>query len=374
MKSFIQFYKNLSLRTKLIILLVSVPLLMLSSYLALVLRVVEVDKMGYVYETSVNLSKSFSAQVKSDLSMALLKLQPLLQSYLTRGYWDSFDQGLFAKESEFWVLAVLNPANGEALPFIEKNLGIWADFKVAQSALVDEIKNLAPGKRIIKGIGDQKLVIAETISDEKTKKQLTYLFIYWAKDIGGIFESGQGTKIYLVDKNGKALLGPVDFKETDLLERFPQKITGKLNSSKALDSAEILVSEKDQMQWLVSISNSGFGDLAVVSLIEKSQALAALKILLLKSIVFFVLLVALSIIISLFFSKYLTAALRLLVDATKRISTGRFDVQWQADSLDEVGVLSSNFRVMSDEIQRLLIETKDNARMEAELKTAQIVQ
>ena len=63
-----------------------------------------------------------------------------------------------------------------------------------------------------------------------------------------------------------------------------------------------------------------------------------------------------------------------LTQATIEISKGQFDLTLNIKSKDEFASLGKSFENMSKEIKRLLVETQEKARMESELKTAQMVQ
>ncbi len=56
------------------------------------------------------------------------------------------------------------------------------------------------------------------------------------------------------------------------------------------------------------------------------------------------------------------------------IARGNFKVAIDVKSGDEIGSLSDGFNKMAGEIQRLVLETAEKARMEGELKTAKLVQ
>jgi sigma-B regulation protein RsbU (phosphoserine phosphatase) len=112
----------------------------------------------------------------------------------------------------------------------------------------------------------------------------------------------------------------------------------------------------------------------VTSLIDKKTALSVIKILLRKSLLFFGLLLFITLLVSILSSKTLTQALRELYSATKRVAEGDFSFRVNINSNDEVGSLAESFNLMSEEVSRLLSETAEKARMESELQTARTVQ
>jgi sigma-B regulation protein RsbU (phosphoserine phosphatase) len=75
-----------------------------------------------------------------------------------------------------------------------------------------------------------------------------------------------------------------------------------------------------------------------------------------------------------FASNSLTVAIRGLADATSQVMDGDFTVRVEARSEDEIGTLAKSFNKMTEEVSRLMDKTAENARMEAELETAQTVQ
>ncbi|HWU43211.1 MAG TPA: SpoIIE family protein phosphatase, partial [Bdellovibrio sp.] len=116
------------------------------------------------------------------------------------------------------------------------------------------------------------------------------------------------------------------------------------------------------------------GDLIVVTTVEKEKALGAVQILIRKSLIFFLILISITVIISLFASSGITHALTDLFDATKKVSEGDFKIRVKVNSNDEVGSLADNFNTMAEEVSRLMSQTAEKARMESELQTAKTVQ
>lgn len=117
-----------------------------------------------------------------------------------------------------------------------------------------------------------------------------------------------------------------------------------------------------QSQWYLS------------TFVSEDRVLANLQNLMIKSVLFFILISALVVLLSYFSSDYLTHRLKKLTQSAKRIAGGQFDEKIQDSGNDEISTLTMGFNQMSTEISRLLHETANKARMESELKTAQVVQ
>lgn len=110
------------------------------------------------------------------------------------------------------------------------------------------------------------------------------------------------------------------------------------------------------------------------SFVSEEKVFENLKSLLIRSIFFFILISSLVVLLSYFSSDYLTHRLKKLTESAKRIAGGQFDEKIVVTGNDEISTLTTGFNQMGTEISRLLHETANKARMESELKTAQIVQ
>jgi sigma-B regulation protein RsbU (phosphoserine phosphatase) len=109
-------------------------------------------------------------------------------------------------------------------------------------------------------------------------------------------------------------------------------------------------------------------------MVDKKQALQAVKVLVAKSLLFFIALLASTVVISLMASVQLTSTIRQLFDATQKVAQGSFDINVKAHSDDEVGGLARSFNLMAKEVARLMTETAEKARMANELATVKTVQ
>src|SRR5262249_50797605 len=81
-----------------------------------------------------------------------------------------------------------------------------------------------------------------------------------------------------------------------------------------------------------------------------------------------------ALILALLLSYTLTKNINVLTWFAKRVGQGDFSAKPDIRSRDEVGVLGRTFSQMIDEVQKLLKETAEKARMEDELKTAGVIQ
>jgi sigma-B regulation protein RsbU (phosphoserine phosphatase) len=193
---------------------------------------------------------------------------------------------------------------------------------------------------------------------------LIVVSLFRAKDLFAAFTKSKIYKLFLVDKSGIALLGP----DKSVLD---EKVINNLKASTLPEAAFDVDSKQRQ---IVSYTDAGIDGMRVVATVDEKLALSAVDVLLTKSILFFIAMIASTVIISVFASVKLTASLRELYEATKMVALGKFDVRVAHRSNDELGSLADGFNSMAAEISRLVIEAGLKARMASELETVKMVQ
>jgi sigma-B regulation protein RsbU (phosphoserine phosphatase) len=211
---------------------------------------------------------------------------------------------------------------------------------------------------------DLHLSVSTLIGKPEEVNHLIVVGLYRASDLYTAFMKTNIYHHFLLDKSGQKVLGP----QSDLLSQLAiQDILKSTLPEGALDI-------KGDKPLIVSYADAGVADMKVAAIVERADALTAVNVLMLQSLLFFVALIAITVIISVIASIKLTAALRNLFDATKLIAKGQFDVRVKKDSNDEVGGLADGFNFMAGEVSRLMIEASTKARMAGELETVKIVQ
>ncbi|MGE3760282.1 MAG: PP2C family protein-serine/threonine phosphatase, partial [Pseudobdellovibrionaceae bacterium] len=176
-------------------------------------------------------------------------------------------------------------------------------------------------------------------------------------------------KTFLLDRNGAPILGPEEDQEASI----PPEFIKRARESQLVSGTESVKIGKDN-ELLASYAKVGFADLMVASFVDKAVALSAVQILIRKSLLFFGMLISVTVMISLLASQGLTSSLTKLFKATRSVAEGNFDIKVSVKSSDEIGSLAASFNKMAEEVKRLLMETAETARMQNELQTAQTVQ
>ncbi|RME15636.1 MAG: HAMP domain-containing protein [Bdellovibrio sp.] len=371
------FLKRLSLKFKLMILLIFLTSLMLSVYGFLALHDFEKDKISYVTETNASQASSLALQIKTELKHLIERIQFLMRGYsIQKGKLHPYTRRIFPNETQFKALFVFHkdPQKNEYIlkeKILKKNSQI-SSLKPLQKDLIREAleSDLSIGldpqnanlwfvglKFKIKGLKNPLVVIAAL----KSPQFLSHIYHSKVQDS------------YLFHQSGRLIIAPLQ-PASFLSRKNLENISKKLQSSQTGPTwgREITISSGDT--WLAAASQVGYGDLFVYSLIPKSKALQGVYILMIKSLLFIFMLICITIFISVLSSTQLTSSLKQLLQATQKISKGDFDIEVTPKGEDEVGKLAQGFKIMTNEIKRLLAETAEKARMESELKTAQLVQ
>jgi sigma-B regulation protein RsbU (phosphoserine phosphatase) len=115
-------------------------------------------------------------------------------------------------------------------------------------------------------------------------------------------------------------------------------------------------------------------DLIAITEIEESKAFMASSLLIQKSFYFGLLILSIAVIAGILFTKRMTRNVQTLFEATTLLSKGDFNVNPVAEGNDEIGALTDSFVDMKDKIVMFMEEMKEKARIEGELKVAQLVQ
>ena len=115
-------------------------------------------------------------------------------------------------------------------------------------------------------------------------------------------------------------------------------------------------------------------EMMVLTEISKDKAFLASKHLIKKSVFFGLMLLGLAIFVGVLFSISITNPIKALLFGTQQVAQGNFKEKTNVKTNDELGVLSDSFNFMSGEIERLMEQTAQKARMEKELETAHTVQ
>lgn len=372
---------GISLRYKILLLLTAIPLLTLSAYLVLAMRIFETDKVAYVFDSTTNMSGTMAAQIKAQLNSVLVSSRPLFQDFLTSTGFDGRRRFSADAERVFRQEPLIDAVAGyrqkadgkfEAVSVLEKDPKLIEKLYRTLGAQINQdfTKAVIEGRVLRVPYGDDRVILYEKFAEKG--ETVVFLVATRLSEVHEMLRTALSHETFLVSRDGRVLFGPSKRKERQLAEIAPLAFL-RDKSIKVNQGAETVESpEGDEL--LAAYAKVGFGDTVVVTVVAKEKALAAVGVLLRKSLIFFAILLCVTVIVSLFASDTITKALGALLSATQKVAEGHFNIRVDVKSTDEVGMLAKNFNIMAAEVARLVDQTAEQARMESELQTARTVQ
>ncbi len=363
---------RLSLRYKLLLLLTTLPVISLTLYLVMATDLFQKDKVAYVFDSSATVSRSLATQMRVEMQGAYGQLRSVVEHYdFNLKQFNDVGNDLFNKNPKAHaVILFRRGADGQytKLGELVKDTPAAKNFAGDPSTIgklrAQAVENT--GFVMASPLAPGAISISFRLGEKTETDHMVVMALYQADDMVNAFE---GVGLYasmVVTRGGSVSFGePQGAQDMSLLQN--------VMSSKAAEGT-LEAKGKDNQTYLISYASVGIGDMVVVSKVDKQKALKAVEVLVAKSILFFVALIALTLLISVFASSQLTLSLRELFEATGKIAAGDFSVRVKARSRDEVGGLAESFNFMAEEVSRLMSETAEKARMQSELDTVKTVQ
>ncbi len=366
------------MKYKILLLLTGIPSVALFAYVLLAMNIFTKDKIAYIYDSSGNLSQALSQQLRVLISGVISNNKSVFQDFVsTKSFGpaslshfenDSSTDAILAYEVDevtkkvtFLNLLARNKSENEAV----KN-------KV-ETQIKYEIQYVKGNLRILYSLDQTgRIYFIEKTTPIAGTAAVYFAVVMKVDEFYDTFSTSAAQQLFLINQFGQIVMGPGSVPEKEIQKLFDLKFFKSKENRFQQGVEESLSVDKKEM--IISFSEIGFGDSYVLAAVKKELALSALDQLLKKSVVFFVLLIALIAIVSLFAAGSVTNALTQLFEATEKVSQGQFNVQVKVETSDEIGVLADNFNLMAKEVSRLLAQTAENARMQNELQTAKTVQ
>ena len=143
---------------------------------------------------------------------------------------------------------------------------------------------------------------------------------------------------------------------------------------KTINSSAILKKDHQNNGWIISFAQLGFMDIYISSMQSEEKAFSFLRYIYINSSLLFLMIFSVIIVFGLLSTKLIVKRLNELTRVAEQLSLGHLDQEIKSSGSDEVGTLAKTFSIMIVKIKELISQVADKARMENELKTAQIVQ
>jgi sigma-B regulation protein RsbU (phosphoserine phosphatase) len=370
--------RGFSLRYKLLAALTLIPMVGLSLFLMLAVNIFQKDKIAYIFDSSLSVSKTRAARVNSEINSMISVSQAVVLAYRsdTKNLSESGTY-YFEREAKFEAFQVhawnVETSSYEktvdlSKPQAKNQLGPEQDKLIKSLVEHAHTSNVyiavAPG-------GGTRIWLAARFGDVNDPKRVIALTLFQAAELEQVFADTGPFRSFLARKTGgEKVFGGDD----PAFAQWPvADIWSELASKNAPEGIGEVKSPSARV-YLASYAEAGIGDLVVVSLVDQKAALAAIDVLMKKSVLFFIAVLSMTAIIAVLAARGLTSALSRLSSATRKIAEGDFGVRVEVKAQDEIGLLGDSFNKMAEEVSRLMKETAEKARMESELATAKAVQ
>ncbi len=327
------------------------------------------DKIAYVFFSSLANAQNTATHIRGDLNFGLERIRSYLRLYnpegpnfLPRAY-ENLNEDQFLVDLQVYQL---DPDSGryQLRSRLSRESGeeMGLSDELIQETLQQEVSlGVDPSRR-------DRWRLSVTVPVQGGGEPLLASATFQEGQFLDHFFSPKMQNTYLINEFGEVLISPARTPhelDEGLLARSLKELLPDLGSASQV---------KEINDLLISFSQVGAGNLSAVSLVPRAAALEGLQFITLKSTVLVIVLIAIAIIFSVLGSNQLTANIFRLYDAMKMVTAGNLDSRAQVKSQDEIGVLAQGFNHMTAELQRLLAETAEKARMASELATARTVQ
>jgi len=348
---------NISIRYKFLLGLVLIPTISILFYFLFVINLFQKDKESYIFESALSVSQGISGVFNKEINLVKTVITPLIQ-------------GIQIEENKF---DEISEKTFQEIPFLEGLYVFETEGKILTSLKKSSAKELSFSSSFLQESSfenkQEYFIYSLKTKDKKTNRDFIFAISFKSKDLKELFNQSALYSSFLVSQKGETLieargLNIENFSTFDFWQDIADQVL----------SAGTLVGQIQNNLYYVSFSETILPNVKILTLIEQQKANKALEVLKEKSFLFIIAIISFCLIIAFLFSNKITKSLIALTLATKKISSGNYNIKLDVESKDEVGTLTEDFNSMAHKITELLEETAEKARMESELKTAKFVQ
>ena len=357
----------ISIRTKIIVLLLCALAVSLWSYISIGSSLVVNDKISYIYDFSLGQVSNVSAQIEGQINNAakvgkilcqLTDIQSAQDVVINNYLQDKSIESIFLYSLADGDLNYLRTAGlkNDLAPNFRLEVG-WkgSDFHEDAPIIGDVVNGAIP----VGGV-------------TKNKAGYTIAYIALIKvDAQAISGQSKDFQNYIFNSNGKTILPHSD---TDLTKNWDDAVR-QMHNGKFLSGVQEL--EIDHKVYIVGYRRLYQNNLMVTSFVSKDLAFTAIKSLMTRSLLLGLSILLLAIGFCVFMVKGLTTRLSQLYEASNKIAQGDYSnrVSVKAYVSDEMVALAGSFNVMSDKILKAMADLEDyakNLEKKVESRTAEL--
>ena len=210
-------------------------------------------------------------------------------------------------------------------------------------------KSVEKGEFVIKNISPlfNKAIICILFSHENpvTQKSDFVAVAFFVDKLAEILSTGSYNTSFLINKDGDVLIHAVEEKMLRGMNVSDLEAVQRIKQTKA-DKSQYLLPDENGDKWFYAF-NRIVGDMSVITCVSEADVFEAINRTTYRIILLSIAVLFLSILIIRFFSKTLTRPIATLVEATKQIGAGHYDLALKPKTKDEIGFLTTNFMDMT---------------------------
>ena len=329
----------MSLRSKLLLVMVLLPLVCLAVFLSLSVKAFIADKVTFVYEWNQLQSKYLSTKI--DLLISQIKADPE-KSVFTARVNNTFDKvaDIHGAVKEEQVLDVTKKY-GAALCTNVRHLG-WLYFQ----------------NRLIYGYCS------------KNAKDYD-LYVFKTSQLSDLFSEHGISDTLLVGQDGYIIAGPSGYPVgRELKSIVGSGVNDILDSINTSQGRLELQNQKDNIKYLTHFYRIPNEYLLIVSLTPRSAPQRAAMLFVYQGVIFAAGLLIIALLASLLISSAMLKNIFGLRNAMMSFGDGNLDVNIETKSKDEIGQLTNMFNKMVGHIRELMRIHEEKAKVDAEMSLA----
>lgn len=355
------FFYNWSIQLKLVLIISVIIILSITAIIYIATYFFKKDNEVRIKEKNLEITELIGSKTRSDISN-------IVRSALETGQAIQFGnlRELRFKTSlqsvgdisggEEFVAFYIYRVNGAQVSALRKVYNsVYLNEKKIDRKKVDAIvtKNLSSYSKSIKGI---TVVRNSSIESEplmglshpfRTGEGSTFLLVVSKMDtISSSFKSSGISDNFMLTDDGVLLAHT----KMDLVSSFvsykDESIFQRIEES-PINNGQVKYTDREEQVYIASFKKIGVADLVVVTTVSEDKAMEEVNNIQRRNFFLMIIILNLSILVVLIYSKKLTRPILKLVEASKKIEKGDFHVDIQESSGDEIGVLTRSFTNMA---------------------------
>ncbi|TGM57122.1 adenylate/guanylate cyclase domain-containing protein [Leptospira adleri] len=347
MNSFLNLY-NWNIRQKLMVIISFIILVSLGVIIALATYFFKSDNEVRIKENNLKLTDVISQKVRSDISS--LTKRSLLLARSVAGSEES--NNLLENEDDIFYLKIFRKENGDynGIKRIASDSSL-KEYKISGEE-ADKIvrrylngqKKAQIGKPVVYNVSPdfRKPVLFLSVALGDGVNSAVIVSLVKMDSILDSFKTSGITQFFLVGPDGrliahsdpKLILQPTSLADDPIVKNL-------LESS--ISNGQTRYKGKDNQYYLGSFRRIGYAGLGVISSTSEKKAFEEVYNIQKRNLYLMFVVVNVSILFVFFYSRRLTRPILKLVDASKEIEKGNFQLTLEAESGDEIGKLTTSF-------------------------------